>query len=75
MKPQSVNQVLLNGLVTVFIRHHGYDDDCQEQFEKCGNECIEMPDVREIENTLFRQMEFYGANIEFNRGYQGYGSK
>src|SRR5690606_38312855 len=68
---KSIDQVLLDGLVAVFIGHHRNDHYGQEQFEKGRNKSVEVPNIGEVEDALFRQVELDGAYIEFDGRDQG----
>src|SRR5690606_40594775 len=68
---KTVDQVLFNGFITVFIGHHGYDNNGQEQLKKSGDIGVEMPDIGKIKYPLLGQMELDGADIEFYGSYQG----
>jgi len=57
---------LFDGLVAVFVGHHGNDHNGQEQFKKCRNKGIEVPDVGKVENTLIGQVELYRSDVELD---------
>jgi hypothetical protein len=66
---------LFEGLVAVFIGHHGDNHEQEEKLEKGRYEGVEMPDVRKVEYTLLSQVELYGSNVKFDRCDQGYGGE
>jgi hypothetical protein len=72
---QPVDQILFDGLVAVFIRHHGNDYNSKKKLKKGCDKGVEMPDIGEIENPLIRQMKFNGPDIELNGRDQGDGSQ
>src|SRR5690606_29244126 len=63
---QAVDQILFDRLVAVFIGHHRYDHNGQKELEQCGHIGVEVPDIGEVEDALFGQVELDGPYIEFN---------
>ena len=72
---QSIDKILLDGFVAVFVGHHGDNDNGQKQLEQSRDIGVEMPDVREIENPLIGQVKLYRANIKFYGRNQRNGSE
>ena len=58
--------------ITVFIGHHGDNDNSQEQLEECRDKGVKMPDIWEVKNADFCKMKFYRADIKLNGSDQGY---
>tara|TARA_E500000318_G_scaffold97469_1_gene98292 strand:+ start:27 stop:218 length:192 start_codon:yes stop_codon:yes gene_type:complete len=56
---------LFDGLVAILVGHHGDDYYSQKELEQRRNKGVEVPDVREIENSLVRQVKLDRANIKF----------
>src|SRR5690606_16978013 len=79
---QTINQILFYGFVAVLVSNHTDDNYGEKKFEIRSEECSNMPDNREIENTKFAQFQcekseeinFYGRKNQ-NRKRQNKGDK
>lgn len=57
--------------VSIFISHHRDNHNSQKEFKDCGNIGIEMPDVREVENSLISNAEVDPQKAEIDGSNQG----